>query len=140
MGTTSRQKATKARGARFTIRLRLEEHARVVKVAGWRGWSAAAFIREAVMNAVRAAENHPQVRVVAADPDPVPQVRGWSAEELAELHATRVEAKRIGVNLNQFRRDSRRGVLDLEGLADVVEELAIKYDELVELYGGSTRA
>ena len=26
------------------------------------------------------------------------------------------------------------------GLADVVAELAVKYDELVELYGGRTRA
>lgn len=140
MGNASSQRAPKAKTERLTIRLLVEEHSRIVKVAGWRGSTASAFIREAVMNAVKVSENHPRGGVVSVDQEPGSQTRRWSDEELAELHATRIEAKRIGVNLNQFRRDSQRGVLDLGGLADVVAELAVKYDELVELYGGRTRA
>lgn len=60
-------------------------------------------------------------------------------EQVAVIDATRIEVKRVGVNLNQLVRASHLGVLDLGVLAPVVEALAEQVGLAIGVLGGKGR-
>lgn len=135
MRDSTRQNRPEPRSQRLDTRFGEAEVRRVEKVAKWHRMPPSTFVREAAMAAVREAEGRPEAGTTAAPP----AVQMVTSEQLAELHAMRVDWKRVGTNLNQLVRSSHRGDVDLGRLADVVEELAGQVDEIRSLLGGSSR-
>ncbi|MDO5535068.1 MAG: MobC family plasmid mobilization relaxosome protein [Propionibacteriaceae bacterium] len=134
MRDTSRPHAPQPRGDRIDTRFGEDEYRRVRKVSKWRQQPPSVFVREAVMAAVVAAEGRWAVSDESAEPA-APMV---TAQQLAELHAARVEVKRVGTNLNQLVRLANRGQIDLGDLRPVIEELRTMIDNMVAQLGGST--
>lgn len=135
MRDSASQRGPTTRGHRLDTRFGEDELRRVRKVSAWRRMPPSVFVREAAMAAVFAAEGRPGLTTTAASPA-TPVV---TAQQLAELHALRVDWKRVGTNLNQLVRASHRGDLDLAELTAVVEELAGQVDDVIAVLGGSSR-
>lgn len=132
MSGTSKQLAPKPRSRRIDTRFSAAELALVEKVAMWRDLPPSAFVRGAALAAAKQAEGHGAGGAGAAVPPPTV----LTAVQLGVLDATRIEVKRVGVNLNELSRLRHRGVLDLGALAPVVDELSEHYERLVDALSG----
>lgn len=132
MSGTSEQLAPESRSRRIDTRFSNAELALVEKVAKWRGLPPSAFVRGAALAAAEHAQGHGQEdgAVVLSAPSLL------TAEQVAMLDASRVEVKRVGVNLNQLTRLGHQGVLDLGELASVVRELAEQHQRMIDVLGG----
>lgn len=136
MGNSTEQLAPEPRSCRLGTRFSSTELALVEKVATWRGLPPSAFVRGAALAAAKRAEGRgPDIE------DVVPSASSFlTSEQVTAINAVRIEVKRVGVNLNELGRLSRRGVLDLGALAGVVDELAEQNQRLLEALGGKGHA
>ena len=91
------------------------------------------------MEKVRAAENRPGVATAAVVAESSLAMPPLTAQQVAELHAMRVDWKRLHSNVNQLARNSHRGRVDLEELGVVVDELADQIAVVLELLGARAR-
>ena len=135
----TQQSRPKPRPRRLDTRFSEAELGRVKKVAGWSGVRPSSFVREAAMEKVRAAENRPGVAPAAVVAESSLAMPPLTAQQVAELHAMRVDWKRLHSNVNQLARNSHRGRVDLEELGVVVDELADQIAVVLELLGARAR-
>ncbi|MCU1419880.1 MAG: plasmid mobilization relaxosome protein MobC [Mycetocola sp.] len=134
-GGAARQRAPETRRQRIDTRFSDAELALVERVAGRRGIAPSAFVRGAACDAASTMEGRaPDEEKVLAAPS-----LSLTPEQVAVIDATRIEVKRVGVNLNQLVRASHLGVLDLGVLAPVVEALAEQVGLAIGVLGGKGR-
>lgn len=134
MSSTTEQNAPESRSRRIDTRFSSAELALVEKVAAWCELPPSAFVRGAALAAAKQADGHGHGHDNGAMALSASSL--LSAEQITVLDATRVEVKRIGVNLNQLTRLGHQGVLDLGALSSVVEELAQQHRHMVGVLGG----
>ena len=130
-GGAARQRAPESRHQRIDTRFSDAELALVERVSRRRGLAPSAFVRGAACAAASTMEGRApdEGKTSAVSPSLTP-------EQVAVIDATRVEVKRVGVNLNQLVRASHQGVLDLGALAPVVEALAEQVGQAIGVLGG----
>ena len=130
-GGAAKQRAPGSRHQRIDTRFSDVELALVERVSRHRGIAPSAFVRGAGCEAASAMEGraHDEQELSTVAPS-------LTAEQVAIIDATRIEVKRVGVDLNQLVRASRGGVLDLGALALVIEALARDITLAVGVFGG----
>lgn len=130
-GGAAKQRAPGSRHQRIDTRFSDVELALVERVSRHRGIAPSAFVRGAACEAASAMEGraHDEQELSTVAPS-------LTAEQVAIIDATRIEVKRVGVDLNQLVRASRGGVLDLGALASVIEALARDITLAVGVFGG----
>ncbi|WP_459091256.1 hypothetical protein [Homoserinimonas sp. A520] len=130
-GGAARQRAPESRHQRIDTRFSDAELALVERVSRRRGLAPSAFVRGAACAAASTMEGRAPDEGGASAASPA-----ITPEQVAVIDATRVEVKRVGVNLNQLVRASHQGVLDLGALAPVVEALAEQVAQAIGVLGG----
>lgn len=131
-GEAASQRAPQSRRQRIDTRFTDAELALVERVSRRRGIAPSAFVRGAACAAASTMEG----RRPDEDKAPEAAMPPLTPQQTAIIDDTRVEVKRVGVNLNQLVRASHQGSVDLGALAPIIDALALQSERLIWLLGG----